>query len=319
MGRLSTAVSITCIALAVAIWLGSPLVADRLTTPLRTTFPVVTGYSATRSFTPLLSKRHHVMVDLERNLPFARLEQIVGPVMGRPTSRPKIICRLESAGTTLSLEPGRIQYWGETVGYELGFFEASRSKRYTLTATIQYAEPDLRTLNGRLTVEVDSMTSKKYFWHVREARFFGSMVGFIGLFIAVGRLALIARLPGSAPKVVTEAASGRNASRVIVVSFLLLWVVVAAVFTRWSGGPSWWFPLALLAPLTSSAVSLSLHPTDAIVWGEALGGAAITLIGAWTFCRAWRTRSIPLAACFAACILALVVLGWVLMIGLRDL
>src|SRR5260370_5413364 len=74
---------------ALALWFWSPSIAERFTTPLRRSFPVVTGQHASFSFTPILSERHYIEVQFERNLPFERLKEVVGP-FGEPTSRPQI-------------------------------------------------------------------------------------------------------------------------------------------------------------------------------------------------------------------------------------
>jgi hypothetical protein len=154
---------------ALALWFGSPSIAERFTTPLRHSFPVVTGQHASFSFTPILSERHYIEVQFERNLPFERLKEIVGP-FGEPTSRPQIAFSVDSRAQRIEIQPERGQNWGELVGFALGSFDAKRGAHYTLTADVRSADPDLRTLNGQLLVRVHPMTGKEFYMLVLYAK-----------------------------------------------------------------------------------------------------------------------------------------------------
>jgi hypothetical protein len=155
---------------ALALWFVSPLVAARLTTPVHRSFPVVTGQHVMFSFVPKLAERHYIKVEFERNLPFPRLQQIVGPVSGEPTSRPQIEFFIETQGQRVPIQPERGQNWGSLVGFTLGSFEAIGGERYTLTADVRSAEPDLQKLNGQLFVSVHPWTGEKFYFRILAAR-----------------------------------------------------------------------------------------------------------------------------------------------------
>jgi hypothetical protein len=155
---------------ALALWFVSPLVAARFTTPVHGSFPVVTGQHSMFSFAPKLAERHYVEVEFERNLPFPRLQQIVGPVSGKPTSRPQIDFIIEAQGQRVPVQSERGRNWGSLVGFTLGSFEAIRGERYTLTADVRSAEPDLQKLNGQLFVSVHPLTGEKFYFRILAAR-----------------------------------------------------------------------------------------------------------------------------------------------------
>jgi hypothetical protein len=162
----SSIIAAVFLLVALALWFVSPFVADRFTRPLHRSFPVVTGQHGVFSFVPRLSERHYVEIEFQRNLPFARLQQIVGPVSGEPTSRPGIDFSIEAHGQRVPVQPERGQNWGSLVGLTLGSFEAIRGERYTLTADVRSAEPDLQKLNAQLFISVHPMTGESFSYRI---------------------------------------------------------------------------------------------------------------------------------------------------------
>ena len=160
-------------ALGVSIWIVSPLIAERFTIAADRSFPLVLGQHANVSFRPKLSGKHFIGVSCERNLPYSRLQQIIAPVFGEPTSRPKINFRLESGGKPVSTEPSNAAWWGRTVGFELGSFTATSGESYSLDADVLSAEADLRKLNGRLVVEVHPLVGESFYIRILFARLVG--------------------------------------------------------------------------------------------------------------------------------------------------
>jgi hypothetical protein len=114
------------LALGLAIWLYAPRVLHKhAMQPLRTPFPIVTGQHVDASFIPELSVRHYIEITMQRNLPFERLKQIVGPHIGDPVSRPDIRARVESAGSPVPIREETCSGWGERVSICLGSFAAT--------------------------------------------------------------------------------------------------------------------------------------------------------------------------------------------------
>jgi hypothetical protein len=173
---------------ALALWFGSPSIAERFTTPLRRSFPVVTGQHASFSFTPILSERHYIEVQFERNLPFERLKEIIGP-FGEPTSRPLIEFSVDSRAQRIEIKPERGQNWGELVGFALSSFDAKRGAHYTLTADVRSADPDLRTLNGQLFVRVHPMTVKEFYMLVLYSKALAIILAVIAAIVFLVRVA----------------------------------------------------------------------------------------------------------------------------------
>lgn len=177
---------------ALAVWFLSSWVAQRFTTPLHHAFPIVAGEHASLSFVPKLSERHYIEIELERNLPFPRLQQIIGsPLIGEepPPSRPNIDFRVESRGQRVEIQPERSQHWGKLVGFTLGSFMATRGETYALIADVIAAEPDLRTLNGKLFVNVHPMTGQQFYVGVLETRLLAVITAIVTLFVFLLRVA----------------------------------------------------------------------------------------------------------------------------------
>ena len=188
MSKVTHILAASLFLLALALWFLSPVVAAHYTTPLHKSFPVVNGQQVLATFVPRLSESYYVAVEFERNLPFARLEQIVGPVLGEPTSRPTIDWYIESQGQRIELRNSRSQNWGRLVGFTLGSFDATSGERYTLTAKVRSAEPDIRQLNGQLFVSTHPATGEKFYFRVLAVRALAIILTVFGLFIvAYGR------------------------------------------------------------------------------------------------------------------------------------
>jgi len=168
---------------ALALWFVSPFVADRFIRPLHRSFPIVAGQHGVFSLVPRLSERHYVEIEFQRNLPFPRLQQIVGPVSGEPTSRPSIDFSIEAHGQRVPVQPERGQNWGSLVGFTLGSFEAIRGERYTLTADVRSAEPDLEKLNAQLFVSVHPMTGQSFYFRVLAARLLAIIFLIVSTFV----------------------------------------------------------------------------------------------------------------------------------------
>jgi hypothetical protein len=185
-GRRSYVVTTILFGAALAFWFLSPLVADRLTTPLHHRFAMVTGEHVSLPFVPKLSQRHYISVELERNLPFPRLQEIVGgPLIEEepPDSRPKIDFRLESHGQPLEIQRERGEHWGRLVGFDLGSFMAKRGETYILTANVASAESDVRSLNANLFVSVHPMTGETFYFRVLAARLLAIVFAVVALFV----------------------------------------------------------------------------------------------------------------------------------------
>jgi hypothetical protein len=198
LGKRSYIIAALLFAAGLAFWFVPPLIADRFTTPLHHGFGLVPGQHASLSFVPKLSERHYVSIELERNLPFPRLQEIVGgPQIEEepPPSRPKLNFRVESHGQPVAIQPEQSQHWGKLVGFTLGSFLAKRGEAYTLTADVTSAEPDLRTLNGKLFVSVHPMTGETYYFRVLAARLLAIILAIVAVFIVSIRTAFSTRSP----------------------------------------------------------------------------------------------------------------------------
>lgn len=170
MRRPSSIAALVLVIVAVALWFGSARLAERYSTPLRGALPLIAGQHAVFTFTPWLTQRHFVEVEFDRALNFPRLQQIVGPVMGEPTSRPTVDVTVEANGQSVPLQPERGTNWGGLVGFRLCSFPAVRGERYTLTANVRSAESDLQQLHSELFVSIDPLTSEGFYFRVLAAR-----------------------------------------------------------------------------------------------------------------------------------------------------
>jgi hypothetical protein len=86
-------------------------------------------------------------------------------------SRPVVAFQLESDGQQVSTQPSDVTWWGRTVGFDLASFKPVPGKHYIVRASVLQAEPDLRTLNGRLVVEVAPLIGEGFYYGVLLGRF----------------------------------------------------------------------------------------------------------------------------------------------------
>jgi hypothetical protein len=171
--------------IAVGVWFGSAVVADRFTTPLDYPFPLVEKERVSVSFIPRLSERHYIGVFFPRDLPFERLQQIVGPLQGEPTARPEITFDLRSRGEIVQTQSAKISWWGSLVGFDLAFFHARAGDTYTLSAEVKAAEADLRRLKARLLIRVHPETGQAFYFRVLFARVFAAAAGVFAVLLFV--------------------------------------------------------------------------------------------------------------------------------------
>jgi hypothetical protein len=169
--RLGYVVAVVLVAVAVGLWFIPASRSKQVSEPLAHAFPLIAGQQTTAAFIPRLGELHYIGIALDRNLPFTRLKEIVGLAPVEAASRPVVAFQLESDGQQVATQPSKSSWWGRTVGFDLASFRPVPGKRYILRASVLQAEPDLRTLNARLVVEVEPLAGERLYYEVLLGRF----------------------------------------------------------------------------------------------------------------------------------------------------
>jgi hypothetical protein len=170
--RVGYVVAAILVLLAVGLWTIPAARSRRVTTALECPIRLVSGEQTAVSFVPQLAERHYIGVALERKVPMARLEQIIGGIQGEEaTSRPVIDLHLVSNRQQVATQPTRACWWGSTVGFDLTSFQPVPGKHYSLNLSVRRADPDLQSLNPHLLVTVEPLIGEGYYLGALYCRF----------------------------------------------------------------------------------------------------------------------------------------------------
>jgi hypothetical protein len=141
------------------------------------------------TFTADASATYEVQIDLKRNLPFEDMNAFTGswvdpdkpPHAGPP--HPEIVWSVTNVPEADRAQYWRGQYWGETVGLEIGRFKAVAGRRYTVTVRVVKPSPTVQVLDPHLQVALNQGLTSLYYVPASMAAIGGIIAGGIGLFL----------------------------------------------------------------------------------------------------------------------------------------
>jgi len=139
------------------------------------------------TFTADASNTYNVQIDLKRNLPFEDINALVGgwagpdkpPHPGPP--RPDIVWTVNNVAEGDRSTYWGSQYWGETVGVEIGHFKAVAGQRYTVTVRVVKPSPAVQVLDPHLQVALTYVLQPLYYVPAFMAQIGGIIAGVLGL------------------------------------------------------------------------------------------------------------------------------------------
>jgi len=141
------------------------------------------------TFTADASDTYNVQIDLKRNLPFEDINALVGgwadpdkpPHPGPP--RPEIVWTVNNVAEADRSTSWGSQYWGETVGVEIGHFKAVAGQRYTVTVRVVKPSPAVQVLDPQLQVALTYILQPLYYVPAFIAQSGGLIAAVIGLLV----------------------------------------------------------------------------------------------------------------------------------------
>ena len=139
------------------------------------------------TFTADASDTYLVQIDLKRNLPFEDISAFVGgwadpdkpPHSGPP--RPEIVWTVNHVPEADRTTSWVSQYWGETVGVEIGHFKAVAGRRYTVTVQVVKPSPSAQALDPHVHVALTYVLEPLYYVPAFTAQIGGVIAAIIGL------------------------------------------------------------------------------------------------------------------------------------------
>jgi hypothetical protein len=151
------------------------------------------------AFTADASAQYDVQIDLKRKLPFEDINAFVGgwadpdrpPHQGPP--RPEIVWTVTNVREADEFICWEGAYWGETVGLELGHFEAMKGQRYTVTVQVVKPSPTVQVLDPHLRVALTYTLEPVYYIPAAIAQVGGIFAGIIGMTLLVRSLISLRR------------------------------------------------------------------------------------------------------------------------------
>jgi hypothetical protein len=159
--------------------------------PVKTAMRFDKQGTLTATFTPELSQTYAVQIDLERTIPF---EEIVvftaSPPDGNASrsigpARPQIVWSIDNQPHYITELCWRGQYWGPTIGLELGSFQAIADQ--PCTVKLQTITPSLaaQVLNPHLQIALSPGVPYKHYEPGMVLEAFGMFAFLIGALFAV--------------------------------------------------------------------------------------------------------------------------------------
>ncbi|MCW3100602.1 MAG: hypothetical protein JWL77_6220 [Chthonomonadaceae bacterium] len=147
------------------------------------------------TFTADASNTYNVQIDLKRNLPFEDINALVGgwadpdkpPHAGPP--RPEIVWTVNNVAEVDRSTSWGGQYWGETVGLEIGHFKAVAGQRYTVTVQVIKPSPAVQVLDLHLQVALTYILQPLYYVPAFIAQIGGVIAAGIGLVLMLRAIA----------------------------------------------------------------------------------------------------------------------------------
>jgi len=139
------------------------------------------------TFTADASDTYNVQIDLKRNLPFDDINALVGgwtdpdkPPHPGP-ARPEIVWTVNDVLEADQSTSWGGQYWGETVGVEIGHFRAIAGHRYTVTVQVVKPSPAVQVLDPHLQVALTNILWPRYYVPAFMAQIGGLIAAIVGL------------------------------------------------------------------------------------------------------------------------------------------
>ncbi|MFN3653550.1 MAG: hypothetical protein ACK47B_28560 [Armatimonadota bacterium] len=168
--------------------------------PLSVPLALDPGATTTADFTAEYETTYELAVEYARGSPFE----------GNPfddegiRNSVQLDWSVESGGERVG-EPDSSRFWGETIGFTLGRFEAAPGQKLTVRAITRRARPELQPFEPRLSIFIAAEEQKDLYWRlgrpgrtVRTNAFLLAVVGIASTLTAV-RLILGARRRSSVP------------------------------------------------------------------------------------------------------------------------
>lgn len=146
------------------------------------------------SFTAEMSETYKVQIDLKRHLPFEDINAFVGgwadpdkpPHQGPP--RPEIVWTVNDVREADQFQYWHDQYWGETVGLEIGQFKAVAGHRYTVTLQVIKPSPTVQVLDPHLQIALIHTLESMYMAFSGYAQTGGMLAGIVGAILLIRSL-----------------------------------------------------------------------------------------------------------------------------------
>lgn len=157
--------------------------------PVRTALAWDRKHTVVTEFVADAEARYSVEIDLERELPFEQLQDVLDALhaaKAKPKSKqPGIEVVVSSNGRKVPLDGYRGTYWGETVGSTVAVFQATPGQHFTIQAEVRRAAPELQVLNPHLQVSVYPPDYLPYYMNSALLDLLTLVVGVIGVLALV--------------------------------------------------------------------------------------------------------------------------------------